>query len=263
MIKQGQRNSREKTKNWTCKRKSYKLQHEFKRDIMEDIQDIIDNISGEQESISEWLKEIITKIKKRNNLIKTADSSGGGWETYESMKRNKLGVIQTTVRKYDNQKQKHWKNQNHSLLNPLLPTEPTTWASVLEWGLQARLLSHNSFNENFPNTSSSCIPNVETLANLGNFGAKYRQRTTPSDVENKDNGDGHAQKETSHTTEDKIKDKYTHISFSETLPEYYEGVQKTGEYEESNNYISVNVNLEKYLILRKCNKSKQNNVQHS
>ena len=45
---------------------------------MEDIQDIIDNISGEQESISEWLKEIITKIKKRNNLIKTADSSGGG-----------------------------------------------------------------------------------------------------------------------------------------------------------------------------------------
>ena len=82
-------------------------------------------------------------------------------------------------------------------------------------------------------------------------------------MENKDIGDRHAQKETSHTTEDKIKDKYTHISFSETLPEYYEGAQKTGEYEESNTYISVNVNLEKYLILRKHNKSKQNNVQRS
>ena len=45
---------------------------------MEDIEDIIDNISGGQESISERLKEIITKIKKRNKLIKAAVSFGGG-----------------------------------------------------------------------------------------------------------------------------------------------------------------------------------------
>ena len=55
-------------------------------------------------------------------------------------------------------------------------------------------------DENVPNTGSSRIPNIQTLANLGNFGMKHRQRSTASYMENKDIGDGHAQKETSHTT---------------------------------------------------------------
>ena len=58
---------------------------------MEDIQDIMDNISGEQESISEWLKEIITKIKKRNKLIKTADSYGGGWAVVKEYEKKQIG----------------------------------------------------------------------------------------------------------------------------------------------------------------------------
>lgn len=46
---------------------------------MGDLQDIINNISKELEPISVSLKAIITKIKKRKNLIKIADSSKGRW----------------------------------------------------------------------------------------------------------------------------------------------------------------------------------------
>ena len=58
---------------------------------MEDIEDIIDNISGGQESISERLKEIITKIKKRNKLIKAAVSFGGGWAVVKEYEKEQIG----------------------------------------------------------------------------------------------------------------------------------------------------------------------------
>ena len=74
---------------------------------------------------------------------------------------------------------------------------------------------------------------------------KHRQQTTASDVKNKDIGDIHAQKKS--IIQQTIKGKYTHISFSETLSKNYEGKQKTGEYKESDTYISVNVNLKKHL----------------
>ena len=46
---------------------------------MEDLQDIIDNISDEQDPVSTSLKAVISKLKKRNKLIKIADSTEGGW----------------------------------------------------------------------------------------------------------------------------------------------------------------------------------------
>ena len=48
--------------------------------------------------------------------------------------------------------------------------------------------------------------NIQIPTNLGNLGMKLRQQITASDVVSKGIGDGHAQKENSHTTEDKIKD---------------------------------------------------------
>ena len=82
------------------------------------------------------------------------------------------------------------------------------------------------------NTDRIRTPNIQIRANLGNLGVKLRQQTTASDVVNKGIVDGHAQKENSHTTEDKTKgNNYNY--FSEALHGDYEGEQKTGEYEES------------------------------
>ena len=58
------------------KQKGHRLQHEFNKDIMEDLQDIIDNISDEQDPVSTSLKAVISKLKKRNKLIKIVDSGG-------------------------------------------------------------------------------------------------------------------------------------------------------------------------------------------
>ena len=46
---------------------------------MEDLQDIIDNISDEQDPVSTSLKAVISKLNKRDKLIKIADSTEGGW----------------------------------------------------------------------------------------------------------------------------------------------------------------------------------------
>ena len=53
------------------------LQHEFNTDIIEDLQEIIDNISDEQDPVSTSLKAVISKLKKRIKLIKIADSTEG------------------------------------------------------------------------------------------------------------------------------------------------------------------------------------------
>ena len=55
------------------------------------------------------------------------------------------------------------------------------------------------------NTGPIRISNIQISANLGNLGVKLRHQTTVSDVLNKGIGDGHTQKENSHTTEDEIK----------------------------------------------------------
>ena len=89
---------------------------------------------------------------------------------------------------------------------------------------------------------------------------KLRQQTTASDLVSKGIRDGHAQKDDSHTTEHKIKgNNYNY--FIEALHGNYEVEQKTGEYEESDAYISVKGNLKStFLFLGKNDKSKRNSL---
>ena len=63
----------------TFKKKGHRLQHEYNTDTMENPEDIIDNISDEQDPVSTSLKTVISKLKKRNKLIKTVDSIEEGW----------------------------------------------------------------------------------------------------------------------------------------------------------------------------------------
>ena len=89
---------------------------------------------------------------------------------------------------------------------------------------------------------------------------KLRQQTTVSDVVNRSIGGGHAQKENSHTTQDKING-ITYNCFIEALNGNYEGEKNPGEYGESDAYISVKSNLKRNLSFgEKNNKSKQNSV---
>ena len=96
------------------------------------------------------------------------------------------------------------------------------------------------------NTGPIRIPKIQIPANLGNLGLQLRQQATVSDVVNKGIGDGHAQKENSHTTEDKIKSN-TCNRFIEARNGNHEGKQKNREYEEYDPYIPVKGNLKKHL----------------
>ena len=60
------------------KQKYQRLPHEFNLGTIEDLQDIIGNISVEQDLVLTLLKAVILKLKKRNKLIKIPDSTGGG-----------------------------------------------------------------------------------------------------------------------------------------------------------------------------------------
>ena len=71
------RNQLRKTKMQVETIKQKGLQHEFNTDIIEDLQEIIDNISDEQDPVSTSLKAVISKLKKRIKLIKIADSTEG------------------------------------------------------------------------------------------------------------------------------------------------------------------------------------------
>ena len=58
---------------------------------MEDLLDITDNISHEQNPVSTSLKAFISKMKKINKLIKTADSTEGGWAVVAEYKKEPIG----------------------------------------------------------------------------------------------------------------------------------------------------------------------------
>ena len=88
----------------TFKQKGHRLQHEFNADIMEDLQGIIDNISDEQDPLSMSLKEVISKLKKRNKLRLWIQQNGAG-QLQQSTKRSELVGLQMTVSEYDKQKQ--------------------------------------------------------------------------------------------------------------------------------------------------------------
>ena len=92
---------------------------------MEDLQDIIGNISHEQDPLSMSLKAVISKLKKRNKLRLWIQQNGAG-QLQQSTKRSELGGLQMTVSEYDKQKQELWKrkiqkNRNQALSNPHLP----------------------------------------------------------------------------------------------------------------------------------------------
>ena len=75
----------------TLKQKGQRLQHKFNTDIMEDLQDFIDNISDKQDPISTSLKAVISKLKKKNKLIKMADSTEGGWAVVAECEKEPSG----------------------------------------------------------------------------------------------------------------------------------------------------------------------------
>ena len=58
---------------------------------MEDLQDIIDNISDKQGPVSTSLKAVISKLKKRNKLIKIVDSTEGGWAVVAEYEKEPIG----------------------------------------------------------------------------------------------------------------------------------------------------------------------------
>ena len=58
---------------------------------MEDLQDIIDNISDEQDPVSTSLKAVISKLNKRNKLIKSTDSTEGGWAVVAEYEKEPIG----------------------------------------------------------------------------------------------------------------------------------------------------------------------------
>ena len=80
--------------------------------------------------------------------------------------------------------------------------------------------------------------------NFGNHCTNKKFQTTPLNVANKVTGDGHVLKEASHTKEDKTKGS-THIYITEAKSECFEEEHRTGEYKESDTYVSVKSNLRK------------------
>ena len=73
------------------KQKYQRLPHEFNLGTIEDLQDIIGNISVEQDLVSTLLKAVILKLKKRNKLIKIPDSTGGGCAVVLEYKKEAIG----------------------------------------------------------------------------------------------------------------------------------------------------------------------------
>ena len=75
----------------TFKQKDHRLQHEFNTDIMEDLQDIINNISDEQDPDSTSLRAVTYKLKKRNKLIKIVDSRERCWAVVAEYENEPVG----------------------------------------------------------------------------------------------------------------------------------------------------------------------------
>ena len=57
---------------------------------MEDPPNIFDNISDEQDPVSTSLKAVISTLKKRDKLIKIADSTEGGWVVVAEYKKEPI-----------------------------------------------------------------------------------------------------------------------------------------------------------------------------
>ena len=194
---------------------------------MEDLQDINDNISDEQDPVSTSLKAIISKLNQRNKLIKIVDSTEGSWALVVEYEKEPIGCdsddckrtrqAETRALKKKNTNQIKSKSSSFkpssTLRNPRIGQQfwngdfkhdysPAN-SSSRQYPFQYRL---NLYPQH-PNSSQFWKPWRETET------ADYCFRCGENGI-----GDGHAPKKNIRTTEDKIKGNY-------------EREQKTGEYE--------------------------------
>ena len=89
---QERKETKEKREPYEFKSKSNKIQHAFNSEILDDIGDVKKSYqSTNKKRTCDQLDAIETKLKKRNKLIKIADSTEGGWTTVELYEQGRLG----------------------------------------------------------------------------------------------------------------------------------------------------------------------------
>ena len=114
---------------------------------MEFLQDIIANISDEQDPVSTSLKAVISKLKKRNKLIKIADSAEGDWVVVGEYEKEQIGSNSDYCRRIRQAETRALKKKKHRkkircFQTLIYPPESTNRATVSECRFQARLLSN-------------------------------------------------------------------------------------------------------------------------
>ena len=132
----------------TFKQKGHRLQHEFNTDIMEDLRDIMYNISDKQDPVSTSLKIGISKLKKRNKLIKIADSTEEGWAVVAEYEKEPIGSHSDDCKRIRQAETRALKKKNTEKIKIKLfqtliyPPESTNRATVSECRFQVLLLSN-------------------------------------------------------------------------------------------------------------------------
>ena len=132
----------------TFKQKGHRLQHEFNKDIMENLQDIIDNILDEQDPVSTSLKAVISELKKGNKFIKIAGSTERGWAVVAEYEKEPIGSHSDDCKRIRQAETRALKKKNTEKIKIKLfqtliyPPESTNRATVSECRFQVRLLSN-------------------------------------------------------------------------------------------------------------------------